>query len=62
MVYQFIKSRFKPKKITLYKDGIEYNFTSVKNAAEHIGCVVYAVYDLLKGRTKSLYNYKTKNT
>jgi len=50
------------KKITLYKDGIEYNFTSVKNAAQHIGCVVYAIYDLLKGKTKSLHKYKTTNT
>lgn len=50
------------KRITLYKDGIEYNFTSVKNAAQHIGCVVYAVYDLLKGKTKSIHKYKTTNT
>ena len=54
-----LKPNLEKKVITLYKEGIEYNFNSVKEAANHIGCVVYAIYDLLKGTTKSLYNYKT---
>lgn len=57
-----VEPSLKGKKITVYKDRIEYNFTSVKNAAHHIGCTVYAVYDLLRGTTKSIYNYKIKNT
>jgi hypothetical protein len=56
-----LKPNLEKKAITLYKDGIEYNFNSVKSAANHIGCVIYSVYDLLKGTTKSLYNYKTTN-
>jgi hypothetical protein len=46
--------------IVLYKDGNVYSFDCVKSAAAHIGCVIYAVYDLLKGRTNSVYGYKTK--
>jgi hypothetical protein len=49
------------KKITLEKDGIDYSFDSIKEAANHIGCVVYALYDLIKGRTNKIYNYKIKN-
>jgi hypothetical protein len=56
-----LKPNLERKTITLYKDGIEYNFDSVKDAAKHIGCLVYSIYDLLRGTTKSLYNYKTTN-
>ncbi len=56
-----LEPNLEKKVITLYKDEIEYNFDSVKDAAKHIGCLVYSVYDLLRGTTKSLYNYKTTN-
>ena len=47
-------------KLTLTKNGIDYEFFSVKEAASFIGCVVFAIYDLLKGKTKSIYNFKLK--
>jgi hypothetical protein len=49
------------KEIILYKYGIEYKFNSVKEASNHIGCLVYAVYDLLNERIKSIKNYKKYN-
>lgn len=49
------------KEIILYKYGIEYKFNSVKEASNHIGCLVYAVYDLLNERLKSIKNYKKYN-
>jgi hypothetical protein len=49
------------KEIIIYKEGVEYKFNSVKEASKHIGCLVYAVYDLLQERIKSVKNYKKYN-
>ncbi len=57
-----LEPNLEEKVITLYKNKIEYNFKSVKDVSKHIGCTIYSVYELLKGTTKSLYNYKTINT
>lgn len=56
-----LKPNLEEKIITLYKEGIKYDFNSVKAAADHVGCLIYTIYDVLRGTTKSINNYKITN-